>query len=226
MAASANDVHCDGCGLPGSAQHIAERLQRLELCTRFRPVHIGVLFVAWAPPFRPEDDFYGLSESKEFFDSLLEALEIPSSMDKAAPELGAHAGDSARLAEFQRRGHYLAYLAECPIREADEPAASTITRLAPTLIRRIRFNYKPKYIAPLGHELFPLIETLRVAGIGPILTLEQGQILPAPRTGDREWPELFRRAVAAVAPRENLSSGYDRIRVTHADRDLGAGGNS
>jgi hypothetical protein len=226
MGTSPNYLPCDGCGLPASPEHIAERVRRLELSTRFRPVHIGVLFVALAPPVRPEDDFYGPAESKEFFDPFLEALEISSSTGTSTPGLDSHVADTARLAEFQRRGYYLAYLSECPIPENREPAASTIARLGPTLIRRIRFNYRPKHIAPLGQELFPLVELLKVAGIGPILTLDQGLTLPTPRTGNREWMELFRRSVAAAAPRENLSSGYDRIQLTLTGRDLGAGGNS
>jgi hypothetical protein len=226
MGTSPNYLPCDGCGLPASPQHIAERVRRLELSTRFRPVHIGVLFVASRPAVRPEDDFYAPPESEEFFDSFLDALEIPSFADRTAPGSDKRATGTARLAEFQRRGYYLAYLSECPIPENEEPAASTIARLGPTLIRRIRFNYKPKHIAPLGQELLPLVDILRVAGIGPILTLDHGLALPSPRTGDREWMELFQRAVATVAPRENLSSGYDRIQPTSAERDLGAGGNS
>ena len=201
MGTSLNYLPCDGCGLPASPDHIAQRLRRLELSTRFRPVHIGVLFVALAPQVRPEDDFYGPAESKEFTDPFLEALEIHSSAEKSAPELDAHATDLASLAEFQRRGYYLAYLSECPIPENEEPAASTIARLGPTLIRRIRFNYKPKHIAPLGQELLPLVEMLRSAGTGPVLTLDQGLALPAPRAGDREGLELFRRALATVVPR-------------------------
>jgi hypothetical protein len=226
MELTSNYLPCDGCGLPASPEHIAERVRRLELSTRFRPVHIGVLFVALAPPVRPEDDFYGPAESKEFFDPFLEALEIHSSTDKAAPGSDIHSAGSARLAEFQRRGYYLAYLSECPIPENQESATSAIARLCPTLIRRIRFNYKPKLVAPLGQELFPLIEMLRVAGIGPILTLDQGLPLPSPRAGDREWMEMFRRSLATVAPRENLSSGCDRIHTTLTERDLGAGGNT
>jgi hypothetical protein len=191
MGTSPNYLPCDGCGLPASPQHIAERVRRLELSTRFRPVHLGVLFVALAPPARLVDDFYAPPESKEFFDPFLDALEIPSSAVKTAPGSDAHAADTARLAEFQRRGYYLSYLSECPIPENGEPAASTIARLAPTLIRRIRFNYKPKHVAPLGQELFPLFDMLRVAGIGPILTLDQGLALPTPRTGNRESLELF-----------------------------------
>jgi hypothetical protein len=226
MGTSLSWLPCDGCGLPASPEHFAQRVRRLELSTRFRPVHIGVLFVALAPPVRSEDDFYGPAESKQFVDPFLEALEIHSPAEKAAPELHAHALDLAKLAEFQRRGFYLAYLSECPLPENGESAESTIARLAPTLIRRIRFNYKPKHIAPLGQELFPLVEILGAAGTGPVLTLDRGLALPSPRTGDRDSMELFRRAVATVAPRDNLSLGYDRIQLTQSERDLGAGGNT
>src|SRR5216683_2260746 len=186
MGNSANYLPCDGCGLPASPEHIARRVRRLELSTRFRPVHIGVLFVALAPSVRLEDDFYAPSESREFAEPFLEALEIHSSAERAEPAADAHATDSGGLAEFQRRGFHLAYLSECPIPEDEKTAASTIARLGPTLIRRIRFNYKPKHIAPMGQELFPLVEMLKAAGIGPILTVDQGLALPTPRAGDRE----------------------------------------
>jgi hypothetical protein len=224
MGTSPNFLPCDGCGLPASPQHIAERLRRLELSTRFRPVHIGVLFVALAPAVHPEDDFFGPAESREFADPFLEALEIYSSADHSAPESNAHAANSARLAEFQRRGYYLAYLSECPLPENLEPTASTVARLGPTLIRRIRFNYKPKHIAPLGQELLSLADLLRAESLGPILTLDGGLPLPTPRADAREWMEPFRRAMTNVASRENPSSGYDRIPLTREERDLGAGG--
>jgi hypothetical protein len=226
MANSPNVLPCDGCGLPASAQHIATRLRRLELSTRFRPVHIGVLFVALAPGVRPEDDFHAPAESKEFADPFLEALGIHSPTQNAGPESDSRAADSARLVEFQRRGYYLAYLSECPLPEDEEPAASTIARLGPTLIRRIQFNYKPKHVAPLGQELFPLINMLKTAGIDPILTLEQGLPLPTPRTGSRDWMELFQRAVSTLAPSGNPALGYDRIQLTRTERDLGAGDNT
>lgn len=200
MGYSPKCLPCDGCGLPASPDHIAARLRRLELSTRFRPVHISMLFVVLAPPARPEDDFYGPPESKEFFNLFLEALEIPASSEKASPGSVPHANDSARLAEFQHRGYYLTFLSECPLPENGEPLASTIARLGATLIQRIRFNYKPKHIAPLGRELNPLIEMLKGDGIGPILILDHGLALPAPRTGPPEWMEPFRRSVAAVAP--------------------------
>ena len=224
MEISANYLPCDGCGLPASPEHIADRLRRLELSTRFRPVHIGVLFVALAAPARAEDDFYGAANSKEFADPLLDALDIRSSTDRATPESNSPAPGLARLTGFQHRGYYLAYLSECPIAENEESVKSAIARLGPTLIRRIKFNYRPKHIAPLGQELSPLVDVLRVAGFGPVLLLDQGLPLPTPGTGNREWAELFQRAVSSVAPRDDLSSGYDRIQLTQSEGDLGAGG--
>jgi hypothetical protein len=104
MGASPSYLPCDGCGLPASPGHIAERLKRLELSTRFRPVHIGVLFVALAPRIRTEDDFYGPAESKEFIDPFLEALEIPaSSSNNVAPGSDSQVAGTTRLVEFQRR---------------------------------------------------------------------------------------------------------------------------
>ena len=179
MASSSNTLLCDGCGRPASQEHIAERLRRLELSTRFRPVHIGVLFIALAPLPRPEDDFYGPPESKELFNHVLDELGIPVHQDPSRQESEPTAIASARLLEFQRKGYYLAYLSECPITGTEEPIAATISRLAPTLVRRIRLNYKPKQIAPLGPELTPLAEVLKGAGIGSIVTLDQGTALSA-----------------------------------------------
>ena len=192
---------CDGCGQAASAEHIAARLRRLELATRFRPVHVGVLFVALAPSGHPEDEFYGRPQSQGFLDNFLNALEIPSSAAEGAT--GATDSDLARLAEFQHRGYYLAYLSECPVQNSAsaEPANAMIARLSPTLVRRIRFNYKPKLIAPLGQEIAPLVEILRKADVGPILTQSDGQAFPVPVTGDREWTALFQGAVTRVAPR-------------------------
>jgi hypothetical protein len=183
-------------------------------------VHIGVLFVALAPPDQAEDDFYGAGNSKEFAAPFLDALDICSSPYRETPESNPPAPGLARLAEFQHRGYYLAYLSECPLAQHEESAESAIARLGPTLIRRIKLNYRPKHIAPLGQELSPLVDVLRVAGFGPVLLLDQGRPLPTPGTGNREWAELFRRAVSSVAPRDNLSSGYDRIQLTQSERDL------
>ena len=198
---------CDGCGLPVLPEHIADRIRRLELSTKFRPVHIGVLFVAFAPPSDLEHDLGGPAKSTECVDPFLDTLATQALMEAAKPEADPPATSTAHLLEFQHRGYHLAYLSECPFSADHDSAASAIARLVPSLLLRIRFNYKPKLIAPLGEELLALAEMLKAAGVGPILTLEHGQPLPVPRTGIREWPELFRRAVASAALRENLSAG-------------------
>jgi hypothetical protein len=225
MEIQQNHLPCDGCGLPAPPRHIAQRVQRLEIATRFRPVHIGILFVALEPATRAEDDFYGPPKSREFFDSFLEALEI-SPANKSATESNFEAIGVARLAEFQHRGYFLAHLSECPLPEPKEASESAIARLAPTLIRRIRFNYRSRHVVPMGQEMLPLVEVLNAAGLGPNLILNQGQPLPVPRTGSRDWLDPFRTSVVTAAPHETLSSGYDRIQVKLAGSKSGAGGNS
>ena len=49
---------CDGCGATVDAEHIRARITRLELATRYRPVHIQTLLVGVAPPERVEDYLY------------------------------------------------------------------------------------------------------------------------------------------------------------------------
>ena len=188
---------CDGCGLPASPEHIAERVQRLEHSTQFRPVHIGSLFIALAPANNVADDFYAPARAKEFLNPFLEALEISPSAEKSAPEDDARASDLAKLAEFQRRGYFLAYLSECPLPANKETPEQTIDRLGPTMVRRIKFNYRPKQIAPLGQELSPLVDMLNRQGVGPVLTASGGHALPFPGRDAQEWMQLFRRSVTA-----------------------------
>ena len=204
-------IACDGCGLPASPEHIAERLSRLELATRFRPVHINVLFVALAPLPRPEDDFYGPPESSEYFNSLMDAVEITASAEKPSPGTDQPGSDSAKVVEFQRRGYYLAYLSECPIPAHSDSTNEAISTLGPTLLRRIRFNYKPKHVALLGASMAPMIEILKKAGMGPILLLDRGQPLVVPEPGDLTARAGFQAALPRGATRENLVPGYDRI---------------
>jgi hypothetical protein len=185
MNLNSTSILCDGCGLPASPDHIAMRVQRLELATRFRPIHIDVLFVALGPMPRPEDDFYRPPESRGFFDPFLSALDILSEAGKPSREANSREADISRLLEFQRRGYYLTYLSECPLMAQEEAnvARECISRLAPTLIKRIRFNYKPKHIALLGTNLHPLIEVFQQAGISALLDFNQATPLTIPGSG-------------------------------------------
>jgi hypothetical protein len=200
-------VTCDGCGLPASPAHIAERLSRLEHATGYRPIHIRVLFVAAAPSARPEDDFYGPPASREFFDPFLAAVDIPASSSGTLPGADPPDSDAARLVEFQRRGYYLSYLSECPLSTEDDAVNAAIARLGPTLIRRIRFNYRPRQVAILGSNLGPLRDIFMKAGMASTLI----HFLEAPGEGDALSITRFRAAFPSLAPGDNLASECDRI---------------
>jgi hypothetical protein len=212
-------ILCDGCGLPASPAHLAARLERLELATRFRPIHIHLLFVALQPAPRLEDDFYRPPESRDFFDPFLSALAISPEEAKQSGESNDREAGISRLLEFQRRGYYLTYLSECPVttrhsanQDVEGSAArECISRLAPTFVKRVRFNYKPKHIALLGTNLSPLIEVFEHAGIRPLLLLDRGAPLSIPSTGDAPSLSLFRRAVKIDAPCGTSSSASSGV---------------
>lgn len=156
---------CDGCGAPADEAHIRRRIERLELATRYRPIHVQVLLLADAPPARLEDDFYRTpseaeersAEGQEFFLKTLAAAGIPR---------GATADTEAALAEFQHRGFYLAYAVECPLAASDERDAR-IRAAAPAIRKRIQFSYRPKQVVLIGaaeSQLALLLENLGAAG--------------------------------------------------------------
>ncbi len=172
---------CDGCGAQVDEAHIRRRIERLELATRYRPIHIQVLVLDAAPPSAPEDYFYRAassvprsSESQNFFDEITKC--IGSSRDKSLTE------DSA-LAEFQRRGFYLAYAVECPV-ESPEQLAANITRLVPTVLLRVNASYKPKFVAPISQALRPLIPLFQSNSWGGRLLLHHGEPFHDPFPGD------------------------------------------
>lgn len=155
---------CDGCGAPADEAHIRRRIERLEMATRFRPIHIQTLLVADAPPSRVEDYFYrplceGESRStdaQEFFVEMIKAAGI-------APD--AAVNEEAALVEFQRRGFYLAYAVECPVATPGE-LSERLTRASSTLLKRIEFSYRPKHVVPIGPGVKALIPVLQKSSIG------------------------------------------------------------
>ena len=72
---------CDGCGATVDDAHIRDRIERLEMATRYRPIHIQVLILDAAPPVRPEDYFYRATsdgserspKSRAYFDALIKS---------------------------------------------------------------------------------------------------------------------------------------------------------
>jgi hypothetical protein len=164
---------CDGCGAQVDDAHIRARIERLEMATRFRPVHIQVLLLGVAPPAAPEDFFYRAAEKgtdrsaggRHFFDALLSCT---------GENASRFATETEALTEFQRKGLFFAHVVECPEATATEKEAA-LARCVPSLVKRIQFSYKPKHIAPLWSELQPIVPLLTTADFSDRLILDGGR---------------------------------------------------
>lgn len=161
---------CDGCGAVVDDAHIRARIERLEMATRYRPIHIQVLLLDAAPPARAEDFFYraageGAERSvgpRAYFDALMAcADENPTRFVR----------EEDALAEFQRRGLFLTNVVECSA-EADLDAA--VKRCAPSLVKRLQFSYKPKYVAPISSALRGVLPGLADGAWADRLILDGG----------------------------------------------------
>lgn len=172
---------CDACGAQVDEAHIRRRIERLELATRFRPIHIQVLFLDAAPPPAPEDDFYRAAgtvgrsvASQMFFDEITKC---------SGRKPGDTLHEESALAEFQRRGFYLAYAVECPV-ESPEKLAAAVTRCAPTVLLRVNGSYKPKFVAPVAAALQPVVSHLESNSWAERMILHEGKPFHDPFLGD------------------------------------------
>jgi len=174
---------CDGCGAQVDDAHIRRRIERLELATRFRPVHISVLLVDASPPQRPEDYFYRVSPdrsdrssaSRAYFEALMQIAGVSS----IAPS-----SEESALAEFQRRGFFLIGAVECPL-GAGADLQDAVERTALTTLRRVNVSYKPKSIALLSAETQPLIAVFQQTDWSSRLVLDNGKPFDVPLSPDR-----------------------------------------
>ena len=174
---------CDGCGGQVDDAHVRQRIERLELATRFRPVHISVLLIDAAPPARPEDYFYRASAnraerssaSRAYFDALMQVAGVSS----ATPS-----GEESALAEFQRRGLFLIGAVECPS-GAGTGLQSAIEHSALATLRRVNVSHKPKSIALLSAETQPLIAAFQQTDWGSRLILDGGKPFDIPLSSDQ-----------------------------------------
>jgi hypothetical protein len=183
---------CDGCGAQVDEAHIRRRIERLELATRFRPIHIQVLLLDGAPPLASEDYFYRATsstprsaQSQVFFDEIAKSIGLQ-------PSQVQH--DDATLAEFQRRGFYLAYAVECPVESAELPAA--VARLARTVLLRLNASYKPKFVAPVSAVLQPVVSLLQNNSWADRLILQENRPFDQPGGGMAAQQAAFGAALA------------------------------
>jgi hypothetical protein len=174
---------CDGCNAQVDDSHIRRRIERLELATRFRPIHIQVLLIDATPPARFEDYFYRATKDRSvrspaaraFFDELVKCAGVAP-----VPEID----EEAALTEFQRRGFYLTGAIECPLENPSE-SAGAIERAAPTLLRRVQVSYKPKSLALLSHLTQCLVPMFQANGWAARMILDEGRPFAEPLSNDR-----------------------------------------
>jgi hypothetical protein len=103
-------ILCDGCGQPASEEHFARRIRRLELATRFRPIHIQILFLAEAPPPRLENYFYSPNDNRDsrtglshvLFDELMRGLGIGPCLHQSLPVQFPHPANPAAQSAFRK----------------------------------------------------------------------------------------------------------------------------
>jgi hypothetical protein len=200
MISSAFTLPCDGCGRPASAAHIAGRLRRLEWATRFRPVHIGVLFLGLAAPARDEGYLYaGAGEEAAALTGFAgEARHIlhAAGLDALAGEKSA--ARAKVLEEFQHRGYFLAHLLECP---SETPAGEGSGLLAaaashlPAVLARIRRSLKPKQIALVSSALEGMLAHLSADALGAPLLLDGGKPFALDGTDPASAAERLRVAL-------------------------------
>ncbi len=180
---------CDGCGQEASAEHIEQRLRRLEWTTRYRPVHINTLVLGAFSPREEKDFLY--APGGEFHGEaahLLDALGI-STVGKAA---------DAVHAEFQRAGFFLTHVLECPLDrgtgQAAESAALLARRLQP-VATRIRRSLKPRRVVLISQALRPILEKILALELGCPVVLDNGKLFefdgPAPGNSVARFREVL-----------------------------------
>lgn len=184
---------CDGCGATVDDAHIRRRIERLELVTRFRPVHVQVLVLEAAPPPRMDDFFYKASSDRSsrslparmFFDEMAKCIGI-------AP--GTELTEEATLTEFQRRGFLMAWAVECPLEEHPD-STGALNASSATLLKRFQTSYKPKRIVPIGQRIAELVPFLELSGFGERMVLSDGGPFVDPFLGDPQNQAEFGTAL-------------------------------
>jgi hypothetical protein len=183
---------CDGCGAQVDEAHIRRRIERLELATRFRPIHIQALLLDAAPPVALNDYFYrapGAADrsvaSQMFFDEITKCV---------GRKPGETLHEESALAEFQRRGFYLAYAVECPVESPDQ-LGTAIASVAPTVVLRINASYRPKFVAPIAPALQPVVSLLQNNSWGERLILDGDKPFHDPFLGDPQDQAEFGTAL-------------------------------
>jgi hypothetical protein len=180
---------CDGCRLQVDDAHIRRRIARLELATRFRPIHIQVLLIDAAPPATEDDYFYRAAANREER-SVVSRMYFDEIVKSAGISFGTDMKEEAALTEFQHRGFFLTYAMECPV-DSPEALSEALNRLGPVMVKRVNASYKPKYIAPISPSMEELTPLFEFSGWGQRLILNGGKPFVDPFLGDPQGQAEF-----------------------------------
>ena len=164
-----NLMPCDGCGQPASAEHIAKRLRCLEWTTRYRPIHIGTLFLGAFPP--AEDSEFLYAGSNPFRGEAARVLEVVGLPHAEKPS-------EAVLVDFQRRGFLLTHVMECPLETAHNSKSvieGLLEKRIAAVFSRIRRSLRPKQLVLFSDELRPLTDLFAKEDLGCSLVLDSGK---------------------------------------------------
>jgi hypothetical protein len=174
------DLPCDGCGQASSPGHIAQRLQRLEWSTRYRPVHIHTLLLCAASQSEEREFLY--SPRCDFSGEAGRVLEVAGI---------TAAGKSAEIvqAEFQRAGFFLTPVLECALEGELQDGARRLSLLEqrlPAMGTRIRRSLKPKRVALISTELESVAGKIAAMELGCPVVLDGGKpfALDGPNAGE------------------------------------------
>ncbi len=165
--ATAGKIVCDGCGLGATSEHIAKRLRRLELTTRYRPIHIRAVFLSAESPADDSAFLYGMSGGF--------TGEAASLLGACGIEFEGRDAETV-LSEFQRRGFFLTHVLECmPEGQSRSPSQEALRKRLPAVVRKIRGSLKPKRVVAVSKELEPVLSELQAANIGAEWVSDQGK---------------------------------------------------
>ena len=161
------ELQCDGCGQLASPQHIAQRLQRLEWTTRYRPVHIGTLLLGAVAPQNDSEFVYSSAANWNGEAQVLLA---------AAGLTASGKSPDAVLADFQRGGFFVTHVLECPVEKAEFGSLNQrIADRLPAVLARIRRSLKPKRLVPISLALEPFLPALNSGELPCAILLDQGK---------------------------------------------------
>lgn len=196
---AADPIFCDGCAQQATPEHLRRRIARLEWASRFRPVRIGTLFLAPTPAEEMEDYFY-FPDGKPRDPAAAALQEDLLASCGIAPSDAANR--KASLEGFQQGGFFLADCVECPTGfSGGEEFDALISRLLPTLLRRIRFSYQPKTIVLISEQLNTLMEAIGSPGTDREPFLPGAQAISLPEASDTAGRRRFRAEIAALLGR-------------------------